>query len=241
MINIKIFFEINDPIVIQIDSKGISVKDFLKIISEKTNYDFHENEITLIDKKKDKIIDGDLQLLNNDEILIKQKNNNEAFAFLDVTKQNKIQIEPENNPSIPYYLTAKPGLNILGKCENENCDLMDKEQMINIKEDEYDMVKQNGIVKCISCKCNVIGKTIAFYKCYYNYYGKKYIENEKEDKIEKFGEKINDFNKIEISFDNKINVQGKSYEIHKTKDIEYFIYDDDKVKFLQLIFQVRKF
>ena len=238
MINIKVCDEKGNSSIIQIKSRGINVKEFLTKIKEETNIKIpeNENEIQIINKTQDRTIKGDLQLLNNDEIVIKNRKGNESMYFIDITKGTIRIIKPENDSSIPDYLTAQPGLNIFGRCENQQCELNDKDMIIPIEEDEYDIIETKAIVKCIKCKCNVIGKNIGFYSCYYNYYGKKY-ENKK---VEEFGEKIDDFQKLIIPSDKMINIKGKSYEIHKAKDIDYFEYDINEVNFLELIIQVKK-
>ena len=238
MINIKVCDEKGNSSIIQIKPRGINVNEFIKLIKEKTNINIPENEdeIQIINKTQDKTIKGDLQLLNNDEIVIKNRKGNESMYFIDITKGTIGIIKPEDDSLIPDYLTAQPGLNIFGRCDNEKCDLYDKDMIIPIEEDEYNVIKTQAIVKCIKCKCNVKGKNIGFYSCYYNYYGKKF-EN---DQVEKFGEKIDDFQNLNIPSDKKINIQGKSYEIHEAKDIDYFKHDIDEANFVQLIIQVKK-
>ena len=239
MINIKVFDEKGNKTEIQIREKGINEKELLEIIKKKTLIKIPENGVQIIDINKDKVIRGDIQLLDNDKIKIKNTKGNEAIIFGDITKDKIIDLIAEQDPSIPEYLGVMPGLNIFGKCDNEKCDLCNQPVIaIPIEKEEYDAVKEEFLVKCRKCKCTIKGKTIAFYRCFYNYYGIKYLEN--EDKNERFGEEIKDFQFIEIPSDLKININGKSYTIHKAENIAFYEEDIEKVNFIELKFQVQK-
>ena len=241
MINIKVFDEKGNKTEIQIKAKGINEKELLEIIKKKTLIKIPENGAQIIDIKKDKVIKGDIQLSDGDEIKIKNTKGNEAIIFGDITKDKIINLIAEQDSSIPEYLGVMPGLNIFGKCDNEKCDLCNQPVIaIPIEKEEYDAVKEEFLVKCRKCKCTIKGKTIAFYRCFYNYYGIKYLENENENKIEPFGEEIKDFQFIEIPSDLKININGKSYTIHKAEDISIYEEDIEKVNFIKLKFQVHK-
>ena len=242
MINIKVIDEKGNETVIQIREKGINYKDLLQTIKGKTLIKFQENAVQIINMKDDKVIKGDIQLKENDKIMIKNTEGNEAIIFGDITKEEKKDLPVENDSTIPYYLEVKPGLNIFGICENPNCELCKTSVIaIPIEEEEYDAVKERFIVKCRKCRSNVIGKVISFYNCFYNYYGIKFLENQK--KIEPFGEEIKDFQKLKIPPDGKININGKSYTIHKTenKKLVYYKEDVEKVNFIKLNFQIQKF
>ena len=238
MINIKVLDEKGNKTEIQIREKGINEKELLEIIKKKTLIKIPENGVQIIDINKDKVIRGDIQLSDNDKIKIKNTKGNEAIIFGDITKDKIIKFKAEEDSSIPEYRRVKPGLNILGQCDNENCDLYEKDIAIPIEEEEYDAVKEKFQGKCIKCKNKIDAKSIAFYRCFYNYYGIKYLK--KENKNESFGEEVKDFQFLEIPSDLKINNNGKSYTIHKAEDIVYYVEDIERVNFIELKFQVHK-
>ncbi len=121
----------------------------------------------------------------------------------------------------------------------EGCVAYKKGVVVNIKEDEFDLIEKEKTVICPKCNNIVLGKNAAFYSCYYNIYGTKINEN---GQVENFGKKISNFQNIEIPFNNIININGESYEINKTSDNKYtYYFSDDKIKYLKLIFQIKKF
>ena len=148
-----------------------------------------ENGVQIINMKNDTVIKGDIQLSDNDKIMIKNTKGNEGIIFGDITKDKIIHLIAEEDSSIPEYLGVMPGLNIFGKCDNEKCDLCNQPVIaIPVEEEEYDAVEKGFLVKCRKCKCIVKGKSIAFYRCFYNYYGIKYLKEEKKN--EPFEEEI---------------------------------------------------
>ena len=205
--------------------KGINLPEKLQIIKNE--------EIEIKDDKN-------LNFEYGDKLLLRDASSLESFAvnYIDVTKTlNMISLKVENDDSIPKCLTVHPGLNLLGECINKNCKA--KEICWNIKDNEYDLIKEKGIMKCPYCGIEIKSNLITFYNCYYNYYGKKYINGN----IEEFGKRVNNFQNVNILNDNIIMIDGQKYEIHKTKigENDYFFDDDNKVKFIELIFQVSKF
>ena len=242
MIKIKICKKVGEGYEIDFPSKGETRSLFLKLIrSNGFKISPNDNDIQIISKTRDEELKTDiLHFTNNEEILIRDKKYNENFplSFSNMTEEEHKEIEVEDDESIPDYLTINPGINLIGICDYIKCDAYGKEVVGNIEENEYVIIKNRGIVKCPKCNNNVIGKTIAFFSCYYNFYGTKINKNKQ---IENFGKKIENFQNIEIPFNNKININGESYEIHKTKDniISYY-YSDDKILYLELVLQVKK-
>jgi hypothetical protein len=92
----------------------------------------------------------------------------------------------------------------------------------------------------VECDYQIVSKNICFYKCYYNYYGSK-VNN---SKIENFDEEIPNFEYINDN--NTVNINGKTYHIHKTQPnmYDYFRYydnDGEEIMYIKLIFQIKIF
>ena len=157
--------------------------------------------------------------------------------FHNISPDTKKEGDVENEETNPDYLTVKRGINLIGICEFEGCVAYKKGVVVNIKEDEFDLIEKEKTVICPKCNNIVLGKNVAFYYCYYNIYGTKI--NEKWSS-RKFWKKIDNFQNIEIPFNNKININGESYEINKTSENKYtYYFFDDKIKYLK--FQIKKF
>ena len=138
------------------------------------------------------------------------------------------------------YLRVIKGINLFGECENEKCEAYKKKVIQKIKENEYDMTKNQGTMKCPICNSLCMASTVGFYDCFYNIYGTKFDES--NDDIEKFGTKIPDLEDATITGDNTIIINGQKIEIKKTEkgNVTYFNEATGKTKFLKLIFQVKK-
>ena len=242
MIKIKVFDIFQKEYEIHFPSNKVTPYLFIESLKKKefnisTNFD----DIQIISITQDKEIKSNiLQFNDNEQILVKNKKFNENFPliFNAMDKDEKKDIEVEDNKSIPDYLIAFPGINIFGICDNRNCEAYGKDVLANIDENEYDLIEKRHIVKCPICNTNIIGKTIAFYSCYYNYYGTKIND---QDQKENFGKRIENFQNIEIPDNNIIKINGQSYEVNKTSynNISYYLYDETII-YLKLVVQVKK-
>ena len=68
----------------------------------------------------------------------------------------------------PKYLTITKGINLFGNCENKSCVTYNKEVIERIYDNEFDMIKQQGTMKCPMCNCLCKVNTVGFYNFYYN-------------------------------------------------------------------------
>ena len=182
-----------------------------------------------------------ISFTENQKIKIRDVSSLENFGsidFVDVTlgKVSLIKVGYEG----PKYLRVIKGINIFGVCENEKCEAYKKKVIQKIKENEYDMTKNQGTMNCPICNSLCLASTVGFYDCFYNIYGTKF--DEKNDEIEKFGTKIPDLEDATITGDNTIIINGQKIEIKKTEkgNVSYFNEATGKTKFLKLIFQVKK-
>ena len=108
-----------------------------------------------------------------------------------------------------------------------------------IKENNYSLIENNGIMKYPVCNNNVKSKIVGFFNCYFNYYGIKYDEN-KEEAV-KFGVEIPNFDKCIINDDNTVIVNGKKIYFEKTpKNITNYFYESDNgnVHFLYVVIMI---
>ena len=239
MIKINIYIE-RDDINLSIDfpKQGEYYSNFIKRL-EKEKIKIPK-KIQLI-RDDSELKDNYLQFSDNDSIILRDisKQENYAINFADISPENMIEEEILCNDYVPNYLTLNPGINLIGECDNKKCNANNKMVISHIKEDNYNMNQNKGIMKCPECHSRIDIKNIAFYNCYFNEYGKKVQENQ----IVSFGKKIEDFKNVQI-FDNKyIRINGENYEIKKTNKGKYITFDISKsdITYIELVFQIKKF
>ena len=210
----------------EIKKNNINLPELFNLITEskklKTNetYNFKENQLIKI---------RDVEGLES-----------YGMDFTDLTV-GKIKLIGLSNKA-PEWRKVNKGINLFGICECKNCKAYNKEVIHMIKENKYSLTENNGLMKCPICENNVQSKTVGFFNCYYNYYGIKYDED--KDETIKFGVEIPNFDKSIINDDNTVIVNGKKITIGKTpKDMTNYFSETDnkKIKFIKLIFQVKKF
>ena len=163
-----------------------------------------------------------------------------AINFYDVIKQVISKFEIRNLGNGLGWRYCCPGIYLFGICGNKNCRAGNEEVIQIINEWEYDITKSKGMMECPMCKNKCVANTVGFYKCYYNIYGIKYNEDEKEIF---FGKKIPNFNSIDIINDNYVLIDEQQYKVQKTEGENIFKYDESngEATFIKLIFQVKKF
>ena len=77
-------------------------------------------------------------------------------------------IEEVIDDNIYNFLTLNPGLNLIGECDNKKCNANNKIVISHIKEDNYKMNQNKGLMKSPECQSRIDIKNIAFYNCYFN-------------------------------------------------------------------------
>ena len=256
---------------LEIIEEKTNKKEFINFNSEGTFYDLAleikngtnfilPNYFSLItDGKKLKTL-GKIKFYENQKIKIRDIESLEGFAinFNDITCGNILLIEvsskePERREvsnginlipqlsEVPEWREVCNGINLFGICSNKNCVAYDKEIVAKIDDENYELTKYNGQMKCPMCHNNCDCKNVGFYNCYYNYYGTKY--DEIKDKTEKFGVEIPNFSKSVIKSNDTVIVNGKEIKINKTEleNASYFSADNGEVQFIKLVFQVKKY
>ena len=242
---IQIYYEDDETM------KGINIPKKLKLNELKNEIKKHfpglSNNFQIIKNDKELNV-SDIELEEEDCLTIRDNGNSEANpVFLpDLADENIEHLPIEDNIGIDRWLIVRPGLNLIGECNIKNCFVRGK-MVINSVDNSsscynYDHVKNRGMMKCPECGNDIVCKNICFYKCYYNYYGSKANDPVNEN----FGEEIPNFEYININDNNTVNINGKTYHIHKTQPnmYDYFRYydnDGEEIMYTKLIFQIKIF
>ena len=98
-----------------------------------------------------------------------------CMMFTDVSKNKTTQIE--FSPDAPNYRYVIKGINICGICNYIKCLAYKKEVIVNFHNKTFDLIKDQNKLFCPECQASIEPKTVLFYLCRYQIYGKK-IEND---------------------------------------------------------------
>ena len=98
-----------------------------------------------------------------------------CMMFTDVSKNKTTQIE--FSPDAPNYRHVIKGINICGICNYIKCLAYEKEVIVNFYNKTFDLIKDKNNLFCPECQAPIEPKTVLFYLCRYQIYGKK-IKND---------------------------------------------------------------
>ena len=98
-----------------------------------------------------------------------------AMMFTDVSKNKTTQVQC--SPDAPNYRHIIKGINICGICNYIKCLAYEKEVIVNFHNKTFDLIKDKNKLFCPECRAPIEPKTVIFYLCRYQIYGKK-IEND---------------------------------------------------------------
>ena len=98
-----------------------------------------------------------------------------AMMFTDVSKNKTTQVQC--SPDAPNYRHIIKGINICGICNYIKCLAYEKEVIVNFHNKTFDLIKDKNKLFCPECQAPIEPKTVLFYLCRYQIYGKK-IEND---------------------------------------------------------------
>ena len=87
--------------------------------------------------------------------------------FANITKQKLKKVKLGYSKSIPEWRTIEEGLNIIGKCLNEDCDAFENEVICPVGFGIFDLMEDEDIVECPICFENFEPVTCGFWKCYF--------------------------------------------------------------------------
>ena len=98
-----------------------------------------------------------------------------CMMFTDVSKNKTTQVQC--SPDAPNYRHIIKGINICGICNYIKCLAYEKEVIVNFHNKTFDLIKDKNKLFCPECRAPIEPKTVLFYLCRYQIYGKK-IEND---------------------------------------------------------------
>ena len=98
-----------------------------------------------------------------------------CMMFTDVSKNKTTQVQC--SPDAPNYRHIIKGINICGICNYIKCVAYEKEVIVNFHNKTFDLIKDKNKLFCPECRAPIEPKTVLFYLCRYQIYGKK-IEND---------------------------------------------------------------
>ena len=124
----------------------------------------------------------------------------DVIEFCDVSNGKKELI----NSNIIYGTPGK-GINIYGYCQNYSCIAYNKEVVIHINKNYFDLLYEKHDLKCPKCNNIIIPNTVGFLQCEYKVKGKKYEGGEEFN----FKEMADKLGKIKY-YNSKENINGEN-------------------------------
>ena len=187
-------------------SKNQKIKDLkLKLSNECEDFDFYFNGKLLNSEK----LLTDYEIISNSTIEMKNnlKGGLKLLKFADVSKETQTKkLECYKKKNLCPWRIVRNGLNLEGKCLNEECVAYKKTVIINKKFGRFDLIQQESEILCKMCNKIIEAKTCGFCGCSYCFSGKKF-ENGKCVNVGEFG--------------NWIEVKKKCYERFDPKSTEF--------------------
>jgi len=93
-------------------------------------------------------------------------------SFVDLTNDDKVKVF-DWSKNAPWWRMAAPGLCLEGKCQNLNCEALDKWVIIPKGTGVYDLIYDDHTNQCPMCSSYVKVEKCAFNNCTYRYTGIK--------------------------------------------------------------------
>ena len=134
--------------------------------------------------------------------------------FVDVSSGKVMKLHFSNKA--PVWRKVDKGLNIFGICNNSKCKAYKKEVVYPTKLNEgltFNLNEEILNIKCPICQKIIKPKTCGFWKCEYQFIGKKIVEGE----LTSFDSKTKETNGNDFEYYN-------AFENGETQWIELFIY-----------------
>ncbi len=160
VVDLKRKLNMNEDSYIKVNGKAVS--DHNVLIS---NY---------MDEKKE----------NEIKLIIIQNKGNDEVIFVDVSKNNTIDIQFSYNG--PKWRESTKGINILGECKIEKCEAFKKQVIYKHGLGTLDLVNDIQKIKCPMCKKNFHPDTVGFSNCKYTFCGTKMEDDDVLKKIYAF-------------------------------------------------------
>ena len=137
----------------------------------------------------------------------------DSIEFCDVSNGKKELI----NSNI-IYGTPNKGINIYGLCQEKNCIAFNKEVVVPINKNYFDLLSEKHDLKCPKCNNIIIPNTVGFLQCEYKVKGKK-RENREEFNFKEIADKSG---KIKY-YNSKENINGKAEMVELNFEITKYL------------------
>ena len=156
----------------------------------------------------------DLGIQNNDVILTNIYSiggGGDSIEFCDVSNGKKELI----NSNI-IYGTPNKGINIYGFCKEKNCIAYNKEVVVPINKNYFDLLRQKHDLKCPKCNNIIIPNTVGFLQCEYKVKGKK-LKNCEEFNFKEIADKSGKY------YNSKDNINGKAEMVQLNFEVTKYL------------------
>ena len=157
----------------------------------------------------------DLGYNDDDYIIIQickpQQGGGDSIEFCDVSNGKQELI----NSNI-IYGTPNKGINIYGFCKEKNCIAYNKEVVVPINKDYFDLLRQKHDLKCPKCNNIIIPNTVGFLQCEYKVKGKK-LKNCEEFNFKEIADKSGKY------YNSKENINGKAEMVQLNFEVTKYL------------------
>lgn len=173
---------ISDSSLIFRIKNNCKVEELKDLISEKCKISNDALNLSFGGKfLKDSLLLTDYNVISNSVINCEHINNGGNFNFIDVNNINGIKKIPIGKASRwKKYVT---GLNLEGKCTNENCVAYKKKVICQVGYADYNFenIKEDNKIICPMCKKKIIPLSCGFSKCIFKISGRRIINDKMEE------------------------------------------------------------
>ena len=192
-----------------------TLEEVHKDISHRLKLGYHSilkcGGIILKPDSNERLIDLDIE--NGNVILTNKPHHGggDSIEFCDVSNGKQELI----NSNI-IYGTPNKGINIYGFCKEKNCIAYNKEVVVPINKNYFDLLRQKHDLKCPKCNNIIIPNTVGFLQCEYKVKGKK-MKNFEEFNFKEIADKSGKY------YNSKENLNGKAEMIELNFEITKYL------------------
>ena len=155
----------------------------------------------------------DLGIENGNVILTNKPHHGggDSIEFCDVSNGKQELI----NSNI-IYGTPNKGINIYGFCKEKNCIAYNKEVVVPINKNYFDLLSEKHDLKCPKCNNIIIPNTVGFLQCEYKVKGKK-LKNCEEFNFKEIADKSGKY------YNSKENINGKAEMVQLNFEVTKYL------------------
>ena len=183
-ISLNLFFEISSLCVVIQCLPSQTVSEVIKKFREKSGItDPHAKFLLNGRELVEYLTVAESGLIQFSKIVVETSNNivgsgGFPISFSDVSK-NKTKELPFSNKA-PSYRKVSKGINIFGTCKFKKCVAYQKEVVVRIKKQKFDLIEERNDLFCPKCEALIVPKTVGFYLCKFKIYGKKLEDGQEQ-------------------------------------------------------------